>query len=99
MPPSTARAAPTHRVFAVFIYSRLSHRGNYTSVFVFYLFAAHSPRQANQRFRALSIRGGLTAASKPAFSCFIYSRRSHRDKQTSIFVFYLFAADPPRQAN
>src|SRR5699024_4976618 len=82
-----------------FIYSRRPHRDKQTSVLVLYLFAASSPRQANRRFRALSIRGVPTATSKPAFSCIIYSRRIHRDKHTGVFVHYLFAVESPRQAN
>src|SRR5699024_8835507 len=69
------------------------------AVFALYLFAAASPRQANSSFHALSIRGSLTVTSKQQFSRYIYSRRPHRDKQTVVFVLYLFAAASPRQAN
>src|SRR5699024_12749116 len=77
----------------------LRHLVNHTTIFVLCLFPALSPRHANYRFRAFSIRGGLTATSKLAFLYFIYSRRPHRDKQTSVLVLYLFAASSPRQAN
>src|SRR5699024_347064 len=48
---------------------------------------------------ALSIHGGLTVTSKQQFSRFIYSRQPHRDKQTVVFMLYLFAAASPCQAN
>src|SRR5699024_12165045 len=85
--------------FSRFIYSRQPHRDKQTVVFVLYLFAAASPRQANSRFHALSIHGSLTVTSKQQFSRFIYSRQPHRDKQTVVFVLYLFAAASPRQAH
>src|SRR5699024_5392876 len=85
--------------FSRYIYSRRPHRDKQTVVFVLYLFAAASPRQANSSFRALSIRGSLTVTSKQLFSRFIYSRQPHRDKQTVVFALYQFAAASPRQAN
>src|SRR5699024_8416232 len=94
-----ALTATSKPAFLCSIYSRRLHRDKQIGVFVLYLFAAESPRQANQHFRVLSIRGGLTATSKLAFLYFIYSRRPHRDKQTSVLVLYLFAASSPRQAN
>src|SRR5699024_12017210 len=78
--------------FSRYIYSRRPHRDKQTVVFVLYLFAAASPRQANSSFRALSIRGRLTVTSKQRFSRFIYSRQPHRDKQTGAVALYLFAA-------
>src|SRR5699024_9505350 len=85
--------------FSRYIYSRRPHRDKQTVVFVLYLFAAASPRQANSSFRALSIRGSLTVTSKQQFSRFIYSRQPHRDKQTVVFALYLFAAASALQAN
>src|SRR5699024_12617333 len=75
------------------------HRDKQTAFFTLYLFTAASPRQANSVFRALSIRGSLTVTSKQQFSCFIYSRQPHRDKQTAVFTLFLFMAASPRQAN
>src|SRR5699024_2107338 len=85
--------------FSRYIYSRRPHRDKQTVVFVLYLFAAASPRQANSSFRALSIRGSLTVTSKQLFSRFIYSWQPHRDKQTAVFTLSLFVAASPRQAN
>src|SRR5699024_4976617 len=76
---------------------RRPHRDKQIAVFVHYLFAASPPRQVNQRFRALSIRGGFTATSTPAFLCIIYSRWSHHGKRTSTLSLCASRRSPRRK--